>query len=167
MASGLSGFRQSGPPGFFKLNTDQSKEVFIPLELAQMTRTVVHSNPKDYTKSAVCTYEKDELCYACQKGTFQWVGKVKIFIPVVENGKLNIMTQGTGVNSLLWPLADLFQTTGTSVGWFELSRTGAGKRSKYMAKSIDKSPPLQYNKRVDLSNHLHYVDYKDQETYYS
>ena len=132
-----------------------------------MTRAVVHNSPKDFTKSALCTYNIGHLCYACQQGTFQWVGKVRIFIPVIENGKTNIMGQGTGVNSLLWPLAEEFQRTGTSVGWFDLSRLGNGKRSKYTAKRVDKSPLLQYNKKVDLSNHLHKVPYESQETYYS
>lgn len=164
--SGLSAFRHR-EPGWFKIDSEQTKEVFIPAELHEMAREVVHSSPEDFRKNAICTWPEDGLCYACEQGTFQWTGRVKFYIPVIENNKTMIFVQGTGVNSLIWSLGEHFQETGTSVGWFEINRTGSGKRSKYIANPIDKQFPIRYNSNIDLRNHLKKIDYLDQKHYYS
>ena len=165
--AGLSAHRNKGPAGWFKLEDGQTKEIFIPVELRDMTREVVHASPTNYIKNAICTYDSEGMCYACEQGTFQWLGRVKIYIPVVHNGKMYIMVQGTGTNSPLWPLAEHFQEHGTSIGWFNISRNGNGKRTKYTIEAVDKPHPMVYNKKVDLSNHLHKVAYSEQEIYYS
>lgn len=164
--SGLSSFR-SKQPGWFKINEGETKTIFVPFELNETPRHVVHSNPKDYTKSAVCTWTGPGTCYPCDKGTFQWTGRVKIYIPIYENNRLVIATVGTGVNSLFWRLSERFQAEGTSVGWYEITKKGKGKRAKYILKPIDKTFPVGYTSKVNMSSHVKMIDYENQSNYYS
>jgi len=163
--SGLSAFRNKSPK-YFKINADETKRVYIPQELHEMTRKVVHSSPKDFTKSALCTWDNGN-CYPCEQGTFPWTGRLKILVPVVQNGQLYIFSQGTGVNSVIWSLGNALDEHGSVVGWYDISRTGQGKRAKYIAERIDNSEVMKYNNIVNLENTFPRIDYMMQEQYYS
>lgn len=155
-------------PGWFKLGNPESKEVYPLQELHECVRLVEHSSPSNFMKHAECTILTGE-CYGCEQGTFPWAPRVKFYLPVLmlDSGKVEIMVQSTGVNSVIHDLGKYFGEYGTIKQWFLVSRTGEGKKSKYSAEPVDKLPELQYNSNIDLSRHINKIAYSEQKKYYS
>jgi len=170
---GLSDYkkRTAKSPGWFSLKLEETKRIYIPVELADMPRFVDHSSPHDFKTHAVCTYPK---CYPCEQGTAEWKGKVKIAIPIVEDGVLKVLSQGNGKGSLWNSLVETFREENSVIGWYDVTKTGKGRRTKYTAipvknddERLDKSAGVAYNKNIDYSRHVLEVEYEKQYNYYT
>lgn len=168
MVTGLSASRKktNSLPGWFKLGNPESKTVYPLQELNECVRLVEHSSPSNFMKHAECTILTGE-CYGCEQGTFPWGPRVKFYLPVLVSGKVEILVQGTGNNSVIHDLGKYFAEYGTIKHWFEISRVGEGKKSKYSAKPVDNLVQLQYNSNIDLSRHINKIAYSEQKKYYS
>ena len=163
---GLSDYRARTQvkPGWLTLKEGESKDLFIPIELEQMTRILEHSSPEDFKKHALCTYPE---CLGCEQYAWAWAQRIKILIPLTDGRYNYVSPQGTGKGSLFTALVQEFEKYGTIVGWYRISKSGSGKRTKYTCERLLEKSTTPTMKNIDYSSHVINVNYEDQDEYYS
>lgn len=160
----LKDFRKKEVPSYFSVPEDSSEIVTVLVDPVDFVYGVEHSSPENWRKTAQCTYDENEQCYGCEQAVYAWNQKIKVFIPVSHNGTYKIWSQGVGINSGLWPLLDNMPTAGKA---FEITRSGAGKRTKYTAIPVDNELHKVYTGPVSKVNLTAQVAYDKQANYYN
>jgi hypothetical protein len=140
-----------------------------------------HTSPKDFKLRAVCTYESENRCYACEQTTLPEIGKkwkprMRFYANVIlraEGGdKVKILAQGfsaKNIGSMLIDMAEEYENLGGQD--FKLSRKGAGMNdTSYSllprpAKAMSKAD--QELEVIDLSKFIKYVPYEQQAEFYA
>lgn len=142
---------------------------------------IEHTNPKDYKRKAVCTFEDEGQCFGCEQHRRDpkagWKPKPRFYVNVlVEDGTeepyVAILSQGTGAKSATPEIGSYASETGsiTNLVW-KLKRTGEKTDTNY---SIIPLPTADV-KPIDFSNYelfdlaktaVRTVAYADQENFY-
>ena len=188
--SEFSGEGQKGT--WLKINDGQSVKIRFIEELdedsanyaeARGLALVVkeHTNPKDYKRKAVCTFEDEGQCFGCEQHRRDpkagWKAKPRFYVNVlVEDGNedpyVAILSQGTGPKSATPEIGQYAAETGsiTNLIW-KLKRTGEKTDTHYSiiplptaeVKSIDYTKYELYDlEKTAVRN----VFYADQENFY-
>jgi len=142
---------------------------------------IEHTNPKDYKRKAVCTFEDEGQCFGCEQHRRDpkagWKAKPRFYVNVlVEDGNedpyVAILSQGTGPKSATPEIGQYAAETGsiTNLIW-KLKRTGEKTDTHYSiiplptaeVKSIDYTKYELYDlEKTAVRN----VFYADQENFY-
>lgn len=142
---------------------------------------IEHTNPKDYKRKAVCTFEDEGQCFGCEQHRRDpkagWKARPRFYVNVlVEDGSedpyVAILSQGTGPKSATPEIGQYAAETGsiTNLVW-KLKRTGEKTDTNY---SIIPLPTAEV-KPIDYTKHELYdlektavrnVAYADQENFY-
>ncbi|MEY4331349.1 MAG: hypothetical protein RLZZ196_87 [Bacteroidota bacterium] len=142
---------------------------------------IEHTNPKDYKRKAVCTFEDEGQCFGCEQHRRDpkagWKARPRFYVNVlVEDGTedpyVAILSQGTGPKSATPEIGQYAAETGSisNLVW-KLKRTGEKTDTNY---SIIPLPTAEV-KAIDYSKYELYdlektavrnVTYADQENFY-
>jgi hypothetical protein len=142
---------------------------------------IEHTNPKDYKRKAVCTFEDEGQCFGCEQHRRDpkagWKAKPRFYVNVlvedgVEDPYVAILSQGTGPKSATPEIGQYAAETGSvsNLVW-KLKRTGEKTDTNY---SIIPLPTAEV-KPIDFTKYELYdlektavrtVAYADQENFY-
>ena len=142
---------------------------------------IEHTNPKDYKRKAVCTFEDEGQCFGCEQHRRDpksgWKAKPRFYVNVVvedgsEDPYVAILSQGTGPKSATPEIGQYAAETGsiTNLIW-KLKRTGEKTDTNY---SIIPLPTAEV-KPIDFAKYelfdltktaVRTVAYADQENFY-
>lgn len=141
---------------------------------------LVHSNPKNFKRSAACTADTEGKCWACdqangpEKEAYKWKPKGKLYVNVLvkspEGDKVKVLQQGMSdkhiANILIENDAEYGSITDRD---YKLKRSGDGmNNTSYLLTSLEKSPlELDGLELIDLKTLVKKVPYSDQETYFN
>lgn len=167
----LSDFKKTTkkPTGlsFVKIADEKSVVLQFLAEVKDFEYIAEHSKPSEWYKSSVCTYDQDGGCYACEQRGKDWNAKIKVFIPVLYKGKFSVLSQGMGANSIIHSLMEHTAEHGSILHKeFNISRSGKGKRTKYIAEPLDPSEFVLYNGDISLSELRKSMNFNAQAKYY-
>lgn len=147
------------------------------------TVTVVeeHVSPKDFRKRAVCTYEEEGRCWACEQTSLpeigkKWKARMRFYANVIVRGesgdKVKILAQGFGdknIGTTLVGIAEEYENLGGQD--FKLSRKGAGMNdtSYTLIPLAPKKLSAEDEKLevVDVGKFINYVSYEQQANYFA
>lgn len=140
-----------------------------------------HTSPKDFKLRAVCTYEAENRCWACEQTTIpeigkKWKARMRFYANVIVRGdagdKVKILAQGFSAKNVGSMLIDMAEEYGNLGGQdFKMSRKGAGMNDT--SYSLLPRPPKPLSKAdgelevIDLSKFIKYVPYESQAEFYS
>lgn len=142
---------------------------------------IEHTNPRDYKRKAVCTFEDEGQCFGCEQHRRDpkagWKARPRFYVNVlVEDGDedpyVAILSQGIGAKSATPEIGSYASETGsiTNLVW-KLKRTGEKTDTNY---SIIPLPTAEV-KSIDFSKYelfdlpktaVRTVAYADQENFY-
>lgn len=141
-----------------------------------------HTNPKDYTKKAVCTMDDDGRCFGCEmhqrengkseyKG--QWRPKLRYYTNVYVEGDdpyVAVWSQGVSTKSAFNILREQAMETGSisNVSW-KMKRNGERTETSYvLIPSAPDSEPYDWTgvELFDLEKVVRTVPYAEQEAFY-
>lgn len=165
---GLNDFKKkTGPrvirPSWLTIPNGVTKQLVFLNEPKDCPRIVEHTSPDNWKKRAVCTGAE---CFACEQRAYDWNQRIRIYIPVQMNGRVYVIAQGIGANSVVHDLVHHKRKYGTIRDVvFEVSRKGEGKRAAYSAVATDEAAPLRKAK-VDINQLINNVEYTKQKNYY-
>jgi hypothetical protein len=143
---------------------------------------IEHTNPNDYKRKAVCTFEDEGQCFGCEQHRRNpkagWKAKPRFYINVLvddasEEPYVAILSQGVGPKSATPEIGQYAAETGsvTNLVW-KLKRTGEKTDTNY---SIIPLPTAEV-KPIDFAKYelfdlaktaVRTVAYADQENFYS
>jgi hypothetical protein len=142
---------------------------------------IEHTNPKDYKRKAVCTFEDEGQCFGCEQHRRDpkagWKARPRFYVNVlVEDGTedpyVAILSQGTGAKSATPEIGQYASETGsvTNLVW-KLKRTGEKTDTNYSIIPLPTAEvkPIDFTKieLFDLSKTaVRSVAYADQENFY-
>jgi hypothetical protein len=143
---------------------------------------IEHTNPKDYKRKAVCTFEDEGQCYGCEQHRRDpkagWKAKPRFYVNVlVEDGTedpyVAILSQGVGPKSATPEIGQYASETGsiTNLVW-KLKRTGEKTDTNYSIIPLPTAEvkPIDFTKYelFDLTKTaVRNVSYTDQENFYN
>ena len=143
---------------------------------------IEHTNPKDYKRKAVCTFEDEGQCFGCEQHRRDpkagWKARPRFYVNVlVEDGTeepyVAILSQGTGAKSATPEIGSYASETGsiTNLVW-KLKRTGEKTDTNYSIIPLPTADvkPIDFTKLelFDLAKTaVRTVAYADQENFYS
>ena len=149
---------------YLRVDVDETKQIQFLKEPIDFTYMVEHASPSDWRKSAQCT---GDMCYACEQQLREWSQRLRVYIPILHEGRQKILSQGAGTNSVLNDLRQRLVSHGSITNTvFEISRKGAGKRASYSLLALDSTEPAVYNSKVDMGDLTKMVPYEKQKNYY-
>jgi hypothetical protein len=139
-----------------------------------------HTSPKNYKLRAVCTFEEEGRCWACEQTTLPEIGKkwkprMRFYANVLVRGdtpKVKILAQGFGdknIGKLLVDMAEMYEGLGATD--FVLSRSGSGMNdTSYRLLPLPKSKALSKEEQTlevkDLTKFIKHVPYDAQSAFY-
>ena len=142
---------------------------------------VEHTNPNDYKRKAVCTFEDEGQCFGCEQHRRDpkkgWRARPRFYINVLvddgtEEPYVAILSQGTGPKSATPEIGQYAGETGsvTNLVW-KLKRTGEKTDTNYSIIPLPTADvkPIDFTKYelFDLSKTaVRTVAYADQENFY-
>jgi len=142
---------------------------------------IEHTNPRDYKRKAVCTFEDEGQCFGCEQHRRDpkagWKARPRFYVNVlVEDGNedpyVAILSQGTGAKSATPEIGSYASETGsiTNLVW-KLKRTGEKTDTNYSIIPLPTAEvkPLDFSKYelFDLpKTAVRTVAYADQENFY-
>jgi len=156
-------------PQAYRFPADYPVQVQFARELTDALYVVEHSNPDNWTQWAECTFPE---CYGCEQnratvGWSDWAQRPRLYIDARIDGSLEVICQTLTPSMLAPKLEAYYLQHGTICGiLFNVTRTGQGKKTKYLLDPVDDSPrPLTSNLR--LRDYLTSIPYAAQEHYYN
>lgn len=142
---------------------------------------IEHTNPRDYKRKAVCTFDDEGQCFGCEQHRRDpkagWKARPRFYVNVlVEDGNedpyVAILSQGTGAKSATPEIGSYASETGsiTNLVW-KLKRTGEKTDTNYSIIPLPTADvkPLDFTKYelFDLpKTAVRTVAYADQENFY-
>lgn len=139
--------------------------------------------PEGYKRRAVCTFEEDGRCWACEQTTLPEIGKkwkprMRFYVNVIVRGvdgapdKVKILAQGFGDKNIGKYLIECSsEYDGLGGQDFKISRSGSGMNdTNYTIVPRAPKPMSEADKAFevrDLSRYVKYVAYEDQADFYS
>lgn len=142
---------------------------------------IEHTNPKDYKRKAVCTFEDEGQCFGCEQHRRDpkagWKARPRFYVNVLvddgtEDPYVAILSQGTGPKSATPEIGQYASETGsiTNLVW-KLKRTGMKTDTNYSIIPLPTAEvkPIDYTKYelFDLEKTaVRNVAYADQENFY-
>lgn len=143
---------------------------------------IEHTNPNDYKRKAVCTFEDEGQCFGCEQHRRNpkagWKAKPRFYINVLaddgsEDPYVAILSQGVGPKSATPEIGQYAAETGsvTNLVW-KLKRTGEKTDTNYSIIPLPTADvkPIDFTKYelFDLAKTaVRTVAYADQENFYS
>jgi len=170
--AGLSSFNKKNnvvTVGYLRVPEDGTERVRVLSEPKEFTYFVEHVSPLNWMKSAVCTYDSPDGCWACEQKTFEWNQRLRVYIPVFHEGEVKIFSQTLGKGSVLHSLVQHKIESGSIAHKeFDIVRSGKGKRTKYTAIPVENGDSVVYNGKYGWdATMLKSVDYSEQAEYYT
>ncbi len=140
----------------------------------------VHTNPKDWKRSAACTKDEEGRCYGCEMAQKEpkstWYRQQKFFTNVlvddgIEEPYVAVWSRSAGPKSIVQTILVPFfeETNGITNRVWTLKRNGTGKESTYslIAKDPDSEPfDWSGHELFDLSKAIREIPYAEQEAFY-
>lgn len=140
-----------------------------------------HTSPADFKLRAVCTFEEEGRCWACEQTSLPEVGKkwkprMRFYANVIVRGddgdKVKILANGFGPKAIGATLIDMAEEYGAlGAQDFKVGRKGKGMNDTQY--SIIPRPPKAMSKEdqklevIDLSKFIKYVPYGSQAEFYA
>lgn len=144
-----------------------------------------HSNPSDFRKKAVCTFDADDSrarCFGCERYNRddevlkKWRPRMRLYANVIVRGdtggdKVKILSQGFGDKAVGETIIDMaVEYDGICNQDFKLSRQGSSMNdTKYSLLPLAARPLSKEDlafEVIDLTKIIKFIDYKDQAEFY-
>jgi hypothetical protein len=186
-------FEGTGRARFFKLADGETKKIRFLQELDSSSPTynpkagflaVEHELPTDFKKRALCSYDDEGRCWACEQHQAdfkKWRPKVKLYVNVAVEEKddddntvwnVYVLSQGNGAKSVTPWLLDYAGDNGSITNKvFRIKRKGAGQKdtSYTLTPGPDDVTPYDVTQYelYDLDKVVNDVPYDEQEKFFN
>ena len=153
---------------FLNIPEDTTARAQVLSDPKDFTYFVEHVSPVNWMRSAVCTWDSADGCWACEQQAREWNQRLRLYIPVLHDGAFKVLSQTLGKGSVLHSLVEHKIQSGTTWGtWFDITRSGKGKRTKYTAIPVEIEDDSVYNGVTGMKELLKSIDYSEQAKYYN
>lgn len=139
---------------------------------------VEHSNPKNFHRKALCSFDDEGVCWACEQHRkdfkAKWGQKSRLYVNVLVDDGSNepyvaVLSQGNGPKSVTPTLIEYAGDDGTiSDKYFTIKRTGSGQTDTSYTLRAGKEHGLDVEsyELFDLDKVVRHVPYAEQEAHY-